>query len=112
MAILLSFVGAKFDIPNLDWWRKRRDATGHRSEIFAYVAIARANSIELMGFDETKVNGISTCNLWCRIVNAQDEVSLSVDRLHAHPPPRPWPPSPTTHNSNPNPNPNHPICSG
>ena len=76
MAILLSFLGAKFDIPEPDWWRKRRDMTGHRSEVFAFVDVARAKEILQMGFDESQVDGISTCNIWVRVINADDKISL------------------------------------
>ncbi len=83
MAILLSFLGVKFDIPEVDWWRKRRDMTGHRSEIFAFVDVARAKHIHQMGFDESQVDGVSTCNLWVRITNADDKVSVLVVNMLA-----------------------------
>ena len=78
MTILLAFLGVNFDIPESDWWRKRRDMTGHRSEVFAFVDVARAKEIHQLGFDESQVDGISTCNLWVRVTNADGKVSLVV----------------------------------
>ena len=73
--ILLSFLGAEFSIPEDDWFKKRRDMTGFRSEIYAFMDVARAKDIHEMGFDETQVDGISTCNLWVRVTNTLDQVT-------------------------------------
>lgn len=75
MAILLSFLGAEFSIPEDDWFKKRRDTTGFRSEIYAFMDVARAKDIHEMGFDESQVDGISTCNLWVRVTNTLDQVT-------------------------------------
>jgi len=54
MAILLSFLGAEFSIPEDDWFKKRRDTTGFRSEVYAFMGVARAKAIHEMGFDATQ----------------------------------------------------------
>jgi len=59
----------KFDLPNLDWFRRQRTRLGLTSEFYTYIEIARAKEILMLGFDETKMRLRSTCNVWVLYIN-------------------------------------------
>jgi hypothetical protein len=57
----------KFDCPEVLWFSKLRESLGVEAELYTYMEVAAAEKLLQMGFDETKINGQSTLNLWLLI---------------------------------------------
>ena len=64
----------ELEIPENDWFKKRRDVVGDQASCFAWIAASQAPEILQAGFDETQVDGVSTMNIWIRIKNKDGEV--------------------------------------
>lgn len=64
----------KLELPEIDWFNKRRDGVGHAADIYSWIEVSQAKDIKQMGFDETQIEGVSTMNMWVLIVDDQDRV--------------------------------------
>jgi hypothetical protein len=62
-----------FDVPEVAWFSQLRESLGVESELYTYLKIAAATKILQMGFDETKIDGLSTLNIWTLIINDEGE---------------------------------------
>ena len=51
-------------IPLERWFRAQREALGNEAWTYAMIRIAGAEKILQWGFDETKLDGVSTMNQW------------------------------------------------
>lgn len=59
----------KIDIPAVSYFTKLREVLGVQAELYTYMKIAAAAELLQMGFDETKIDGQSTLNIWIMILN-------------------------------------------
>jgi hypothetical protein len=46
------------------WFQKQREGLGYEAWTYAMIRVARAKTILQWGFDETKLDGVSTMNQW------------------------------------------------
>ena len=53
-----------FESPAKDWFVKQREAVGYEAWTLVMIRLAGADKIIQYGFDETKIDGVSTCNQW------------------------------------------------
>ena len=51
-------------IPQERWFCRQREGLGFEAWTYAMIRVARARSILQWGFDETKLDGVSTMNQW------------------------------------------------
>ncbi len=51
-------------IPQDRWFCKQREGLGLEAWTYAMIRVARARTILQWGFDETKLDGVSTMNQW------------------------------------------------
>jgi hypothetical protein len=51
-------------LPLERWFCKQREGLGYEAWTYAMIRVSRANTILQWGFDETKLDGVSTMNQW------------------------------------------------
>ena len=51
-------------LPLERWFRKQREGLGYEAWTYAMIRVARARTVLQWGFDETKLDGVSTMNQW------------------------------------------------
>ena len=60
----------EFEIPDIDWWRRRRIHLLSASEILVSLRISTVKDISQMGSDENEFNCLQTMNIWVRVLRA------------------------------------------
>jgi hypothetical protein len=62
-------VAAELETPEVEWHQRQREGVGLESWAYTMLEIAAADKILQHGFDETKIDGVSTMNQWVWIKN-------------------------------------------
>ncbi len=52
---------------------------GLESLVFTFIRLAKAERVDQWVFDETSLDGVSTLNQWCRIVEDNETVVLTIE---------------------------------
>ena len=66
-------------MPELRWFQLQREGMGLESLVFTFIRLAKAERVDQWGFDETSLDGVSTLNQWCRIVEGNETVVLTIE---------------------------------
>jgi hypothetical protein len=83
-------------MPEVRWFQFQREGTGLESMVLTFMRLAKAERVHQWGFDETSLDGVPTLNQWCRIVEENETITLTIEcagLLPGNPPPYPNPDS-------------------
>ncbi len=63
----------------LRWFQLQRKGMGLESMVLTFIRLAKAERVDQWGFEETSLNGVATLNQWCRIVEDNEAVVLTIE---------------------------------
>jgi hypothetical protein len=66
-------------LPSLRWFQYQREGMGLESLVYSLIRIAKCKRVEQWGFDETSLNGVATLNQWCRIIEGEELVIITME---------------------------------
>ncbi len=67
------------DMPEVRWFQFQREGMGLESMVFTFIRLAKAKRVDQWGFDETSLDGVPTLNQWCRVVEDEEAVTLTIE---------------------------------
>ena len=67
------------EMPELRWFQLQREGMGLESMVLTFIRLAKAERVDQWGFDETSLDGVATLNQWCRIVEDNEAVVLTIE---------------------------------
>ena len=66
-------------LPEVRWFQFQRESMGLESMVFTFIRLARAERVDQWGFDETALDGVPTLNQWCRVMEDNEAVTLTIE---------------------------------
>ncbi len=66
-------------MPELRWFQFQREGMGLQSMVLTFMRLAKAERVDQWGFDETSLDGVPTLNQWCRVVEDEEPVTLTIE---------------------------------
>jgi hypothetical protein len=67
------------EMPEVRWFQIQREGMGLESMVLTFIRLAKAERVDQWGFDETSLDGVATLNQWCRIVEDNEAVVLTIE---------------------------------
>jgi hypothetical protein len=68
-------------MPELCWFQFQREGllVVLESMVLTFIRLAKAERVDQWGFDETSLDGVPTLNQWCRIVEDDAPVVITIE---------------------------------
>lgn len=75
----LEYSRFKEQMPDQRWFQFQREGMGLESMVLTFMRLAKAERVDQWGFDETSLDGVPTLNQWCRILEGNEQVTLTIE---------------------------------